>query len=131
MLPQAADQEAPSPHVVLVDDDPSVRQALKRLLRIVGFQVTTYASADEYLSSPNPERQDCLILDVQMPGLNGLELQKVLTSMRTPLPIILMTAHPDEDLQTRAMEMGAVGFLEKPFDDQALIELIDKALHRP
>jgi len=119
------------PQVAVVDDEPSVLQALRRLLRSAGFQVAIYASADEFLRSPTPEKHACVVLDVQMPGLNGLDLQKVIVSMKAPIPIIFITAHHEEDVRARAMAMGAVGFLEKPFDDQVLIDLIEKIVRPP
>src|SRR5689334_20025125 len=116
--------------IAVVDDDPTVRQALKRLLLSIGFPVTTYASANEFLRSLDLEKQACLILDIQMPGLTGLDLQKVIATMKRPIPIIFITAHNEEDIQSTVMEMGAAGFLEKPFDDEALIALVQKALDR-
>jgi FixJ family two-component response regulator len=114
--------------VALVDDDDSVRQATGRLLKSSGYAVETFASADDFLRRQGPEQPGCLVLDVQMPGLSGLELQKVVMLMRKPIPIVFITAHHDEAVRRQAVEGGCVGFLEKPFDDEALIALIQKSM---
>jgi FixJ family two-component response regulator len=129
-MPTAKEDGLENIRIAVVDDDPSVRQALRRLLQSIGCSAETFSSADDFLRSPSPEKFECLILDVQMPGLSGLELQKVIGSLRNPLPIIFITAHPDENLRRQALLNGAVGFLEKPFDDNALIELIHAAVKK-
>ncbi len=95
-------------------------------MRSAGYVVKTFATGAELLNSDNLKDMDCLILDVQRPGLNGLEIQKMIGTRRANIPIIFITAHHDEDVRQRAMENGAAGFLEKPFDDQALMRLIQK-----
>jgi FixJ family two-component response regulator len=114
-------------HISVVDDDPSVRQSLERLIKSLGYEVTAFATADAFLRSSNFPATSCILLDVQMPGLSGLDLQKVIASLRSPIPIIFITAHREEELKMRALANGAQGYLEKPFDEQALITLIEKA----
>ena len=119
-----------STFIVVIDDDASVRNAMQNLMKSLGHHVALYASANEFLRSADLTKAQCLILDIQMPGLSGIDLQNIVSALRAPIPIIFVTAHSDEDVRLRALSLGAVGFLEKPFDDEALIELIDKALHQ-
>jgi FixJ family two-component response regulator len=116
------------PTISIVDDDESMRCAVKSLVTSLGFAACTFASAEEFLHSPRLDDTDCLITDLQMPGLNGIELQKSLLARYRHIPIIFMTAFPEERMRTRAMEAGALGFLSKPFETQTLITLIDKAI---
>ena len=116
------------PLVFVVDDDTSVRKALARLIRSVGINVETFASADEFLAREPHEGAACVILDVRMPGLSGLQLQKHLAESERSLAVIFMTAYGTIPMTVQAMRAGAVDFLEKPFEDQELIEAVYKAL---
>ena len=108
----------------VVDDDPSVCNALKRLIKSVGFNVKTYSSAKKFLDDGHMEDPGLLILDVRMPGLNGLELQKQLAASGSKIPIIFITAHDNGDTHTAAIKEGAKAFLHKPFDEQDLLDAI-------
>jgi FixJ family two-component response regulator len=114
--------------VYVIDDDPSVREALGSLIRSVGLSVETFASAQDFLSSNRAERAGCLVLDVRLPGLSGLELQSELTAVEIHLPIIFITGHGDIPMTVRAVKAGAVEFLTKPFRDQDLLEAISQAI---
>ena len=116
--------------VFVIDDDESIREALKSLIRSVGLSVETFASADEFLQSRHPDIPACLILDVRMPGLSGLDLQRDLTEANIHIPIIFITGHGDIPMSVRAMKAGAVEFLTKPFRDQDLLDAIQQALER-
>jgi FixJ family two-component response regulator len=117
-----------SPLVSIVDDDESVREATRGLVRSLGFAAVTFASAEEFLHSDRVGDTSCLITDVQMPGLSGVELQSCLISRGRPIPIIFITAFPEERIEARVRQAGAIGFLSKPFDDETLIECLDRAL---
>jgi FixJ family two-component response regulator len=117
------------PVISIVDDDESVRAATNRLVRSLGFVALTFASADDFLRSPRLNDTSCVIADVQMPGMSGIEMQSVLIARGKNIPIIFITAFPDERTRTRALEAGAVGFLSKPFKGSALIQYIDDALN--
>jgi len=114
----------------IVDDDPSVRRSLGRLLRSAGYRVETFASAREFLERGDLDGLGCLVLDVRMPGENGLDLQQALVAQGNTIPIIFITGHGDIAMAVRAMKMGAVDFLTKPFDDQALLDAVQQALKR-
>lgn len=116
--------------VYVIDDDPSVRDAIKSLIRSVGMNVETFASAQEFMSCKRPEAPGCLVLDVRMPGLSGLDLQRELTDARINIPIIFITGHGDIPMSVRAMKAGAVEFLTKPFRDQDLLDAIAQAIDR-
>ena len=116
--------------VFVIDDDESIRESLKSLLRSVGLGVETFASAQEFLQSTRPDVPACLILDVRMPGLSGLDLQRDLTEANIHIPIIFITGHGDIPMSVRAMKAGAVEFLTKPFRDQDLLDAIQQALER-
>jgi len=116
--------------VFVIDDDESVREALKSLIRSVGLRVETFASAREFLQSSRPDLPACLILDVRMPGLSGLDLQRDLAEAHIHVPIIFITGHGDIPMSVRAMKAGAVEFLTKPFRDQDLLDAIQQALER-
>lgn len=116
--------------VFVIDDDESIREALKSLIRSVGLNVETFASAQEFLQSSRPDVPACLILDVRMPGLSGLDLQRELAEANIYLPIIFITGHGDIPMSVRAMKAGAVEFLTKPFRDQDLLDAIQQALER-
>jgi len=98
------------------------------LVRSLGFNAATFSSAEDFLQSDQVETTLCLITDVQMPGLSGVELQSQLNSRGSPIPIIFVTAFPEERIEARVLEAGAIGFLSKPFHDETLIECLDRAL---
>jgi len=116
--------------VFVIDDDESIREALKSLIRSVGLSVETFASAQGFLESSRPDVPSCLILDVRMPGLSGLDLQRDLADANIHIPIIFITGHGDIPMSVRAMKAGAVEFLTKPFRDQDLLDAIQQALER-
>lgn len=116
--------------VFVVDDDLSVREALSSLIRSVGLQVQTFASAKEFLAFERPNTSACLVLDVRMPELNGLELQRELAQGQRSLPIIFITGHGDIPMTVRAMKAGAVDFLPKPIREQDLLDAIAHSLQR-
>ncbi len=118
-----------SPIVFVVDDDVSVREALEALLRHEGWQVRTFASAEAFLSGPRPTVPSCLVLDVSLPDLSGLDLQKRLAD-RSDMPIIFITGYGDVPMSVQAMKAGAVEFLTKPFDEDALLGAIRQAVER-
>jgi len=115
--------------VYIVDDDEAVRRALTRSLEQRGYAVKSYASAEEFLNTYQHTAPGCLLLDVRMPGLNGLELQEILVEKKIPLPVIFITGHGDIPMSVRAMKSGAVDFLEKPYPVEMLIERVDNALN--
>lgn len=114
--------------VAVIDDDESIRTALKELLRSVGLPVQAFASAEDFLKSSQQQRTGCLIVDIHMPGMSGLELQAKLNADRYRIPTIFITAHGDEKLRMQALRAGAVEFVTKPFDDEALLEAVRAAL---
>jgi len=118
------------PAVYVVDDDPSVRVAMERLLKSVGLTVETFASAREFLDQVTPEWSGCLIVDLRMPGMGGLDLQDQLSASQVSLPVIFLTGYGTVPASVRAMKAGAVDFLEKPVDDQTLLDAVHKALER-
>jgi FixJ family two-component response regulator len=118
------------PTVYVIDDDESVREALDSLIRSVGFQVQEFASATEFLQSKRLNAPGCLVLDVRLPGLSGLDLQRELARVNFQIPIIFITAHGDIQMTVRAMKAGAVEFLTKPFREQDLLDAIQQAIER-
>lgn len=116
------------PLVTVVDDDESVRESLPDLLRAFGFAAESFASAAEFLASDAAGRTDCLLLDIAMPGMTGLELQRELTRGRQAIPIVFITALGDEHLRSRALAQGAVACLPKPFGEAALLHALEAAL---
>jgi FixJ family two-component response regulator len=118
----------PDAIVWVVDDDASVREALRSLIRSAGLRVETLASADEFLARPRVEAPSCLVLDVRMPRLSGLDLQKRMAEINLQIPIVFITGHGDVRTSVRAMKAGAVEFLTKPFDDRDLLEAIQQAI---
>ncbi len=122
--------KASEPMVFVVDDDESVRKALERLIKSVGMNVETFTTAREFLSRQHYEGPSCLVLDIRMPGLSGLDLQQELAKAGITLPVIFITGHGNISMSVRAMKAGAVDFLEKPFDDQDLLDAIQQALER-
>ena len=123
-MPQA------EPTVFIVDDDPQMRESLRNLLRSVGLRVQLFASAQEFVHSQHPDAPSCLVLDVRMPGLSGLDLQRQASEAGLEIPIIFITGHGDIPMSVRAMKAGAVEFLTKPFRDQDLLDAIQQALER-
>ena len=119
-----------TPIVFVVDDDVSVRESLELLIRCEGWQPKTFASAQEFLDHPRVPVPNCLILDVSLPGLNGLDLQGLVAGERTDMPIIFITGYGDVPMTVRAMKAGAVEFLTKPFKDDVLLAAIRGALER-
>src|ERR1700680_3848333 len=119
-----------TPVVFVVDDDVSVRESLESLIRCAGWQPETFASAQEFLSHPRVLAPSCLVLDVTLPGLNGLDLQKRVAVDRTDMPIIFITGYGDVPMTVQAMKAGAVEFLTKPFRDDVLLSAIRHALER-
>jgi FixJ family two-component response regulator len=116
------------PLIAIVDDDDALRTSLDDLIRSVGFRTQGFSSAEAFLSSNQVQDTACLILDVRMPGMSGLELQRQLGAANWPIPIIFVTAHADDDARVRALEAGAVDFLYKPFREEELLDAIDTAL---
>lgn len=113
--------------ISIVDDDASVRDAIRGLLRSAGLDAEVFASAEEFLKSARLHRTTCLVLDVRMPGMSGIELQERLIASGHLIPIVFITAHADEDERARALDRGAVDCLQKPFSDDALLDAIAKA----
>lgn len=116
------------PTIFIVDDDPSVRESTKLMLEGVGFNVKTFASAQDFISAKLQEGLGCLILDVRMPGISGLDLQEKLVSAESLLPVIFITGHGTVPMSVRAMKAGAVDFLQKPFEEQDLLDAINRAI---
>jgi FixJ family two-component response regulator len=116
--------------VFVVDDDAPMRESLKNLMRSVGLRVEAFASAQEFLHSPRPDVPGCLVLDVRLPGLSGLDLQQQMAQGDRGMPIIFITGHGDIPMTVQAMKAGAVEFLTKPFRDQALLDAVQHALER-
>jgi FixJ family two-component response regulator len=118
------------PIVFVVDDDPSMRPAMESLIRSIGLRVKSFASAHDFLHYERPDAPACLVLDVRLPGLSGLDLQKELTAAGNPIPIIFITGHGDIPMSVQAMKSGAIDFLPKPFRDQQLLDAIQSALQK-
>ncbi|HEU4485981.1 MAG TPA: response regulator FixJ [Povalibacter sp.] len=118
------------PTIFVVDDDSAVRDALKLLLRSVGQAVETFGSGQEFIDAYTEDRPGCLVLDIRMPGMSGLELQQKLNERHSILPIIFITGHGDVPMAVEAMQAGAVDFIQKPFRDQDLIDRINQALEK-
>lgn len=118
----------PNSLVIVVDDDPSIRRAIKRLVESVGLRVELFGSADEFMSRSHPDVVSCLVLDIRLPGISGLDFQRELTKAKREIPIIFITAHGDIPMTVRAMKAGAVEFLAKPFRDQDLLDAIQVGL---
>lgn len=129
-MTSAAPKSQPQPIVFVVDDDISVRESLELLIEFAGWQSETFASAEEFLARPRIATPSCLVLDVSLPALNGLELQKLIGADRVDMPIIFITGHGDVPMTVQAMKAGAVEFLIKPFDDEVLLSAIRHALKR-
>lgn len=114
--------------ISIVDDDESVREAVMSLTRSLGFDSEAFGSAEDFLRSDRRHSTECLIADVQMPGMTGLDLLRHLAASPNPIPTVLITAHPDEVIRATAMRVGVVGFLNKPFKDSELVRCINSAL---
>lgn len=117
-----------TPVISIVDDDASVREATKGLIRSLGYVAVTFSSAEEYLRSDRVADTSCLITDVKMSGMSGVDLQKQLIDAGHHIPVIFMTAFPEEEIRARALNAGAFGFIHKPFNDTYLIACLDRAL---
>lgn len=116
------------PYISVVDDDSSVREALANLISSVGYEVELYASAEEFLDSSGASVADCLVLDLRMPGMGGLELLRRLTAEGREPPVIVITAHGDDETRDESLAAGAVAFLNKPFKEETILGAIDSAL---
>jgi FixJ family two-component response regulator len=116
--------------IAIVDDDPSVRKGLERLIRSAGWKAEIFASAQEFLDRPRPEAPSCLVLDLQLPGLSGLDLQKRMAEVRLDIPIVFLTGHGSIPASVQAMKAGAMEFLTKPVDEEDLFKAIREALER-
>ena len=114
--------------VSIVDDDESLRRALRNLLGSVGFRVETFASAETFLQSTHRERTGCLVLDLWMPGMNGLDLLRHLSAAGSRIPAVILTAHGDDETRERSLQSGAVAFLSKPFNGTVLLDAVRTAL---
>ncbi len=120
----------PEAVIAIVDDDLSVREGLETLIRSAGWRVETFASAQEFLARPRAGALSCLILDLQLPGLSGLDLQKRMAELELEIPIVFLTGHGNIPASVQAMKAGAVEFLTKPFDEQDLLRAIEEAIER-
>jgi FixJ family two-component response regulator len=131
MKPATKDAGKPAKAIVfVVDDDESVREALSSLIRSAGMRVELFSSAGDYLREKAPDGPACLVLDVNLPGLSGMDLQRHLTAANNPIPIIFITGHGDIPMSVRAMKAGAAEFLPKPFRDEDLLNAIRQAIER-
>jgi len=127
-MPQVLPSSKTIPIISIVDDDEAMRLATGSLVRTLDYNVCTFASADEFLKSEHVHDTSCLITDLHMPGLSGIDLQDRLIARGHRIPIIFITAYPNENVRTRAMKAGAIGFLSKPFNDGHLLGYLEKAL---
>jgi FixJ family two-component response regulator len=119
-----------TPHIIcIIEDDESVRRALRRLMQSVGFDVKDFATAEEFLQSSAQSLPSCLLLDVNLPGLSGLELQRRLHAAGRRFPVVIITAYGDEQMQEKALRDGATCFLQKPFEELSLLQAVNRALH--
>jgi len=126
-MPQSRESDA---IIAIVDDDPSAREGLSSLIRSAGFQVEIFASAQEFLARPGAKVPSCLVLDLQLPGLSGLDLQKRMAEVGLEIPIVFLTGHGNIPASVQAMKAGAVEFLTKPFDERKLLHAIQEAIER-
>lgn len=117
--------------IAIIDDDEAVRTATESLVRSLGFGASTFASAEEFLNSPRLDEAACLITDVQMPGMSGVDLQAHLVARGKSVPMIFITAFPEERIRRKVNAAGAIGFLSKPFDGGTMVECIGRALEHP
>jgi FixJ family two-component response regulator len=119
-----------TPLISIIDDDESIRESTEGLVRSLGYRAATFASAEEFLQSDSVDNTSCLITDVQMPGLSGIDLQRGLIARGVEMPTIFITAFPEEGTRLRALTAGAFGYLGKPFSEESLIKCLDKAFGR-
>jgi two-component system response regulator FixJ len=117
-----------NPTVFVVDDDPAIRESLRWLIESVGLKVKIFATAQEFLEGYDPSVAGCLVLDIRMPGMSGLDLQNELAARKVAIPIVIITGHAEVPVAVRAMKAGALDFIEKPFSDQLLLDRIRRAL---
>jgi FixJ family two-component response regulator len=118
------------PLIAIVDDDQSMREATKGLMRSLGFDAEAFSSADDFLKFPHLRHTDCLVTDIHMPGMSGLDLHRRLVALGESIPTVLITAYPNETVRARGLGPDIVGYLEKPFDEQDLLNCIRSALAR-
>ena len=118
------------PVIAIVDDDPSAREGLESLIQSAGWRVESFASAQEFLNRPGAEAPSCLVLDLQLPGLSGLDLQKRMAEVGLEIPIVFLTGHGNIPASVQAMKAGAVEFLTKPFDEEVLLRAVQEAIER-
>jgi FixJ family two-component response regulator len=118
------------PLIAIVDDDQSMREATKGLMRSLGFDAEAFSSADDFLKFPHLRHTDCLVTDIHMPGMSGLDLHRRLVALGESIPTVLITAYPNETVRSRGLGPDIVGYLEKPFDEQDLLNCIRSALAR-
>ncbi|MDY0242334.1 MAG: response regulator transcription factor [Rhodospirillaceae bacterium] len=130
MTPMSTDSKQEEPIVYIVDDDKSVRDSLEDLLASVGLRTMLFASSQEFVRSERPDAPACLVLDVRMPGLSGLDFQDEMAKLGMHMPVVFITAHGDIPMSVRAMKAGAVEFLTKPFRDQDLLDAIQQSIKR-
>lgn len=117
--------------ISIVDDDESFREAMTSLMRSLGFEVEAFSSAEDFLASPRLGKTSCLIADVHMPGMTGIDLQRHLVASGRTIPVILITAYPDDNVRARALAAGVICYLSKTFDDDALLSFVRSALVHP
>ena len=120
--------DEPEPIVFIVDDDEAIRRSSSLLLETVGIKTETFTSCEEFLNAYDPAQAGCLVLDVRMRGMSGLELQAKLKADRVDIPVVIITGHGDVPMAVKAMQNGAIGFIEKPFRDQVLLDNVQKAI---
>jgi FixJ family two-component response regulator len=118
----------PPATIIIVDDDPSVRRSLRRLLGAAGYRVSVFASADDFLAAGEPTRPACFVIDVRMPGRTGFDLYEILMARGTDVPVIFISGHDDPATEIRALKAGAVRFLAKPMDADVLLDAVDHAI---
>lgn len=116
------------PLVAIVDDDELFRRSIERLVRSAGFRVATFGSAEDFLDSADVDRAACAILDMKLPGMNGLDLQQRLITRPTPMPIVFVSAHDEATMRAMALHAGAIAFLKKPFDNSTLLDALDRSI---
>ena len=116
------------PLVAIVDDDELFRRSIERLVRSAGFRVETFGSAEDFLERGDLDRTACAILDMKLPGMNGLDLQQRLITRPTPIPIVFVSAHDEAVMQANALRAGALAFLKKPFDNSTLLDALDRSI---
>jgi FixJ family two-component response regulator len=123
------DRDLKVPHIAVIDDDESVREAMKSLMEVLGYSVDAFASAEAFLDSNRLQTTDCVITDVQMPGMSGVELQAHLSAGGHRTPIIFVTAYPDESTRTSVIRHGAAGYLSKPLQEESLLDCLGRVFN--